>query len=311
MLLWSLFACTFAVSSVFASAGESCAAHAHLANYSCDATTCQGYLAHPKACTSQSKCPAVVVIQDWNGMNEYEMERARMLADLGYVGFAADIYGLGTPVENMGDWAAAAGKHRRNVSPYMTKIRAAVDKVKAYDFVDTSKIAVIGYCFGGTGVVNMALLGEDVLGVVGYHSGIAPNSRAKFNASSGVKVTAKVLLHSGVKDDEAVDIATLEEELESAGATYEIDRYGSGVYHSFTEWSSNVPNMAMYDQRSDVRSWTSTKHFLKELFEGLPAADRSHECNDDPKQVSSAPEVQLFGLFWMMPLGLALWARLV
>ena len=96
-------------------------------------------------------------------MDDYEMERARMLADLGYVGFAADIYGRGTPVEDRADWAAAAGRHRGDPTLYMSKINAALEQVKSYSFVDTSKIAVIGYCFGGTGIVNMAILGVDVL----------------------------------------------------------------------------------------------------------------------------------------------------
>ena len=252
-----------------------------LHNYTCNTTTCEGYLAYNHTtCTASMKCPAVVIIQDWNGMNDYEKERARMLAGLGYVGFAADIYGYGTPVEDMGDWAAAAGMHRGNPDLYMSKITAAIDKVKTLEFVDTTKIAVIGYCFGGTGVVNMAILGMDVLGVVGYHSGISPSARV-VRGNSTVPVTAKVLLHSGVKDDMATDMAMLEEEFESAQATYEIARYGSGVYHSFTEWSASVPMQAMYDQRADVRSWESTKHFLMELFDGLPAASREPECCSD------------------------------
>ena len=163
----------------------------------------------------------------------------------------------------------------------MSKISAAIDKVKSLDFVDTTKVAVIGYCFGGTGVVNMAILGmEGVLGVVGYHSGISPNARV-VRGNSTTPMVAKVLLHSGVKDDAATDMAMLEEEFESAGATYEIARYGSGVYHSFTEWMASVPMQAMYDQRADVRSWESTKHFLMELFVGLPAAEREPECHLD------------------------------
>ena len=251
-----------------------------LHNYTCNTTTCEGYMAYnASGCTASMKCPAVVVIQDWNGMNDYEKERSRMLAEMGYVGFAADIYGYGTPVEDMSDWMAASSAHRGNPDLYMSKISAAIDKVKSYDFVDTTKVAVIG--FGGTGVVNMAILGmEGVLGVVGYHSGISPNARV-VRGNSTTPMVAKVLLHSGVMDDAATDMAMLEEEFESAGATYEIARYGSGVYHSFTEWMASVPMAAMYDQRADVRSWESTKHLLMELFVGLPAAEREPECDHD------------------------------
>ena len=99
-------------------------------------------------------------------------------------------------------------------------------------------------------------------------------------------MVAKVLLHSGVKDDAATDMAMLEEEFESAGATYEIARHGSGVYHSFTEWMASVPMAAMYDQRADVRSWESTKHLLMELFVGLPAAEREPECDSRQLRIS-------------------------
>ncbi|CAJ1396165.1 unnamed protein product [Effrenium voratum] len=264
-----------------------------MANYTCNTTTCDGYVAYNSShCTSSMKCPAVVIIQDWNGMNDYEKERARMLADMGYVAFAADIYGRGTPVEDMSDWAAAAGMHRGNPDLYMSKINAALDQVKSYDFVDTSKIAVIGYCFGGTGVVNMAILGADVLGVVGYHSAISSSARV-MRGNSTTPVTAKVLLHSGVDDDAATDVAMLEEEMEAAGATYEIVRYGADIFHSFTEWSANSPGQAMYSHRADYRSWESTKLFLHELFMGLPAAARGPECEPmtttrETQQASSA-----------------------
>ena len=169
-----------------------------------------------------------------------------MIAELGYVAFAADIYGRGTPAENMAQWGAAAGAHRGNPDLYMSKIQAALDQVKTYDFVDTTKIAAVGYCFGGSGVVNMAILGVDVLGVVGYHSGIQTTSRVVWDSvTNNAAVKAKVLLHSGVDDDAATDVALLEQEFEAAGATYEIVRYGKDIFHSFTEWSAASPGQAM------------------------------------------------------------------
>lgn len=191
-----------------------------------------------------------------------------MLAGMGYVAFAADIYGLGTPAENMQDWMAASSTHRGNVALYMSKINAALHKVKSYKFVDSSKVAVIGYCFGGTGIVNMAILGSDVLGVVGYHSGIQPDSGVIHSQAMHPAIKIKILLHSGARDDNATHVAMLEQEFEATNATYEIIRYGSGVYHSFTEWTSNVPGQALYNARADYRSWESTKLFLTELFTG-------------------------------------------
>jgi len=207
-------------------------------------------------------------------MNDYEMERANMLAAMGYVGFAADIYGVGTPVATTMDHIAASSAHRANPALYMAKIQAALTEVKSYDFVDTSKIAMIGYCFGGTGIVNFAIQGTDVLGVVGYHSGIASSQRVSVDMTTPVSITAKVLLHSGVTDDQATDIAQLEQEFETADATYEIVRYGKDVGHSFTEWSANVPGF-MYNARADYRSWESTTLFLTELFSGMPNPARA------------------------------------
>lgn len=260
-------------------------------DYTCDGGTCQGYLSYKSAsCTATNKCPAVVVIQDWTGMDSYEKERANMLAGMDYVAFAADIYGIGTPVENMADWSAAATKHHGNATLYYAKITAALDKVKTYDFVDTTKIATIGYCFGGTGSINMAILGSDVLGVVGYHAGVA--NRVMRNKANPVAVTAKVLIHSGVEDDKATDIAALEQDFEDAKATYEIARYGSKIYHSFTHWSANSPGAAMYNARADYRSWESTKLFLKELFAGMPMPAKAHGadmCSDTSAFVSASP----------------------
>jgi len=229
----------------------------------------------------------VVVIQDWDGMNDYEMERARMLAEMGYVALAADIYGVGTPVENMQDWMAASSAHRGNPDLYMDKMEVAIAEVKSLDFVDEAKVAVFGYCFGGTGIVNMALSGGDVLGVVGYHSGIAPDARVAH--TNGTAITAKLLLHSGVMDDTAENIALLENELEAAEASYEIVRFGSGVVHSFTHWGSNTPGMAVYDARADYRSWESTKLFLHELFHGMPDPARGveEECESENEGDSS------------------------
>jgi len=259
-----------------------------LHNYTCANSddkcgTMQGYLAYKTAgCTATKKCPVVVVIQDWNGMNKYEKERSDMLAGMDYVAFAADIYGYGTPVEKMSHWVAASGMHRGNPALYYKKIQAAIDKVKTLDFVDVAKIAVIGYCFGGTGVINMAIQGSNVLGVVGYHSGLTGRVMYNMGKDKAPAVTAKLLIHSGVMDDKATDIAALEQDLEKANATYEIARYGNKVYHSFTEWSSNVPGMAMYNARADYRSWESTKLFLHELFKGMPTPAKSHTggaCN--------------------------------
>eukprot|EP00401_Gymnodinium_catenatum_P063852 CAMPEP_0117575250 /NCGR_PEP_ID=MMETSP0784-20121206/62099_1 /TAXON_ID=39447 /ORGANISM="" /LENGTH=640 /DNA_ID=CAMNT_0005374293 /DNA_START=1 /DNA_END=1923 /DNA_ORIENTATION=- len=241
-------------------------------SYVADGVDCLGHLVYYAGkCTSAEKCPAVIIIPDWNGMNEYEKVRASMLAEAGYVAFAADIYGVDTPVENMQHWMAASGSHRSNATKFMNKIHGAIAKVMEYDFVDTDKMAAIGYCFGGTGLINLAMVGHTglpgisfppgLLGVVSFHGGISSGYAAPQSGSRPL-----ILVHSGGKDDSNDDIAKLTDDFESVGASYEITRYGSSVFHSFTEWGANAPGFSMYDARADFRSWSDTMDFFHELF---------------------------------------------
>jgi len=241
-------------------------------DYLADGVKSRGFMAYNSGkCSKESKCPAVMIVQDWNGMNEYEMDRACMLADKGYVAFAADIYGVDTPKQTMKDWMAASGAHANNATKYMSKMHGALSKMMEYDFVDPKKMAALGYCFGGTGMVNLAMAGHKgfggvefpsgLLGVVSYHGGL---SRGYLAAASGTR--PKLLLHSGGEDDSNDNIIKLTKDLEAAQATFEISRYGPKVYHSFTEWSANTPGQAVYDALTDERSWAATSHFLKELF---------------------------------------------
>ena len=105
--------------------GDSCLTISQV-SYSCASTTCDGYMAHPPSCTSSSKCPIVMILPDWTGLDGYEKERARMLADLGYVAFAADIYGRDTPQQDLADWVRAALAHEGTSDLFMTKIQAAL-----------------------------------------------------------------------------------------------------------------------------------------------------------------------------------------
>lgn len=252
--------------------GVHSAKNAMLVDYVADGAAMQGYISYnPTRCTASSKCPAVVIIHDWNGMNGYEKERACMLADMGYVAFAADIYGTNMPVANMNDWMAASGMHRNNATKYMTKMHGAISKVMTYDFVDTGKMAAMGYCFGGTGLINIAMAGYEgfpgvtfpagLLGVVSFHGGLSAGYVAPVAGAS-----PKLLVHSGAKDDSNEHIENLTSDLENKTASYEIHRYGSGIVHSFTEWDASVPGMSMFSAHADKRSWEATTKFFDELF---------------------------------------------
>jgi len=205
---------------------------------------------------STGKVPAVVIIPDWDGVNTYEHQRATMIAkDLGYVGFAADIYGADKQVVVGADRKSQAMKYAGNVTLFVQRIKAAVDLVKTFDEVDPNRIAIIGYCFGGTGVLDYALTGQDdVLALVSFHGGLSSIPGA------GPEINPKLLVLSGGEDDTSSDIIDLENTLSAANGTWEITRY-SDIQHAFTVFSDE-----RYNKWADARSWYSMSVFLSEAF---------------------------------------------
>jgi len=182
----------------------------------------------------------------------------------------------------------------------MSKIHGAIAQVLSYDFVDADNLAAIGYCFGGTGLINLAMAGHDgvpevqfpvgLKGVVSFHGGLSSGYLAPGGTSR-----PKIMIHSGAKDDGNADISKLTDDLESIGASYQITRYGSGVFHSFTEWSANNPGVGAYDARADFRSWHDTLMFFEEIFgEGVPMKgskphESTFECPPAPTPAPVAP----------------------
>jgi len=165
----------------------------------------QGYISIPEKLTMPA--PAVVILPDADGVNYYEQMRATMLAkELGYVGFAADIYGA--DLQNVTDRAQRTellGIYRGNATLYTQRIQAAVDFVKIQPEVDPEKVAIIGYCFGGTGVFQYGLVGkEGVVGLVSFHGGLTNLPE------DGPGVNPKLLVLSGGEDDTATAITDLE-----------------------------------------------------------------------------------------------------
>jgi dienelactone hydrolase len=167
----------------------------------------QGYMSLPADATSVQPAPAVVILPDADGVNFYEQVRATMLAkDLGYVGFAADIYGAN--LQNVTDRVqrtALLNLYRNNITLYTQRIKAAVDFIKSQPEVDPNNVAVIGYCFGGTGVLQYGLVGgEGVVGLVSFHGGLVNLPEV------GPGVKPKLLVLSGGDDDTSTRIADLE-----------------------------------------------------------------------------------------------------
>ncbi len=222
-------------------------------------TTLRGYIAYDDATTG--KRPGVVVVHEWWGLNDYTKKRTRMLAEAGYVAFAADMYGDGKTTEHpreAGEWSGAIAKNQQMA---IDRFNAAVAQLKKNPNVDPDHIAAIGYCFGGSVVLGMAMGGADLDGVVSFHGGL-PSDPA-----SG-KVTASILVCNGALDQFATPelIQTFQKNLTDAGADWEFINYGN-ARHSFTNPSADthgIPNLA-YNEKADKRSWQTALNFLAEV----------------------------------------------
>ena len=210
------------------------------------------------------KRPAVLVVHQWKGLGDYEKKRAEMLARLGYNVFCVDIYGKGIRPEDPKDASAAAGKYKSNRQLLRARVNAGLDVLRKHDLTDPKRIAAIGYCFGGTTVIELARSGADITGVVSFHGALdSPNP------ADGKNIRCKVLALHGADDPfvSAPDVAAFEEELRQAKVDWQLVKYG-GAVHSFTDWNAGNDNSkgAAYNESADRRSWEAMKAFFAETF---------------------------------------------
>jgi dienelactone hydrolase len=208
--------------------------------------------------------PGVLVVHEWKGLGEYEMKRAEMLAQLGYVAFAADIYGKGVRAKSNDEAAQLAGKYKGDRALLRRRVVAAFEAMKRNPLVDSRRTAAIGYCFGGTTALELARSGANVKGVVSFHGGLDNPDPASNKA-----ITARVLVLTG-GDDKWVppeQVAAFEEEMRKAGADWQVFSYG-GAVHSFSNPASgDDPSKGVaYNSRVDRRSWEAMQVFFAEIF---------------------------------------------
>ena len=213
----------------------------------------------------KGKRPAVLVIHQWTGLTDYEKARSRQLAELGYNVFAADIYGKGIrPVPPAA--GQEAGKYKGDRKLYRARLNAGLELLKKDGLTDTSKIAAIGYCFGGTGVLELARSGADLVGVVSFHGALDAADGMKAEKGS---VKTKVLACHGADDPfvPVPQVQAFEEEMRESGADWQLIAYG-GAVHGFTQKMAGDDNSkgAAYNEKADKRSWEAMKAFFAEIF---------------------------------------------
>ena len=221
-----------------------------------------GYLAFPKDVTGP--LPGILVVHEWMGLNDYAKHRADQLAELGYIAFAADIYGDGKIAANREEAGKLAGSYKNDRPLLRARVAAGLATLKAQPGVAGDKIAAIGYCFGRTAVLELARSGADIAGVVSFHGGLdTPTSQDAKN------IRAKVLALHGADDPyvPADQVAAFENEMRQAGMDWQLIVYG-GAVHGFTNPANGTDNSkgAAYNALADARSWVAMQQFFNELF---------------------------------------------
>ena len=229
--------------------------------YTHNGVTLEGLLACDDSRTGPR--PGVLVSHAWGGRGEFECDKARALAELGYTGFALDLYGKGvlgsTPEEN----TKLMTPFLEDRSLLQSRLTLALETMQAQDEVDSKQCAATGFCFGGLCVLDLARIGTDIKGVISFHGLFDPPGN-----TGGTKIKARILaLHGNDDPMVAVDkVTALENELTAAGADWQIHVYGN-TKHAFTNPEAKAPDMGlMYNETADRRSWQTMKNFLEELF---------------------------------------------
>lgn len=209
------------------------------------------------------KLPSVLIIHQWTGLSENERMRARMLAELGYNVFAADVYGKGVRPQPP-KAAEVAGIYKSDRTLYRQRMLSALEVLNKDEHTDPAKVAAIGYCFGGTGVIELARSGALLKGVVSFHGGLDSPT-----PSDGKNIKGKVLALHGADDPfvPAKDIAAFEQEMQDAKVDYKLVSY-PGAVHAFTQKAAGNDNSkgAAYNEAANKASWDEMKQFFGRLF---------------------------------------------
>ncbi|HWM88093.1 MAG TPA: dienelactone hydrolase family protein [Kofleriaceae bacterium] len=226
-------------------------------------TTMVGFLAYDDAV--KGKRPGVIVVHEWWGHNQHARNQALRLAKAGYVAFSLDMYGKGKVTTHPADAKKFTEEATKDPKVVAARFNAAIDKLKAQPQVDSTKIAAIGYCFGGAIVLGMARSGADLDAVASFHGDLTPHSG---KAAKG-KVKARILVQTGGADPfiPKAQVDAFKEEMKAAGAKAEVITYPTAK-HSFTNPDASKAGMKelAYDAAVDKKSWDQLMTFFKSVF---------------------------------------------
>lgn len=216
--------------------------------YEVDGKPCEGHFVSPEA-----GAPFVLLVHDWDGLTDYEVRRASMLADLGYAVFAADLFGAGVRPEKVEDRRRLTGELYRDRERMRALLHGALEAARSRG-ADVGNGVAMGYCFGGTPVLELARSGADLKGFVTFHGGLETPQGQDYSRTRG-----RVLVFHGTADTSVTmdRFADLAGELERQGVPHEMTTYG-GAPHAFTVFGTD-----RYREDADRRSWERFRAFLE------------------------------------------------
>jgi len=222
----------------------------------------QGWIVYDDAISGPR--PGVVVFPEWWGLTDYPKHRAAQLASLGYIAFAADMYGKGVTTTDPAEATKLSTKIYSDNKLMRDRAQSALDQLKKDPHADPNRIAAIGYCFGGACALELARSGAPLAAIVSFHGNLATKT-----PDDAKKIKGKVLICTGADDSfvPATQIADFEDEMRKAGVDWQLISYG-GAHHAFTNPDADsfkIPNIA-YNAAADKRSWQAMKSFFEEVF---------------------------------------------
>ena len=220
--------------------------------YQVNGESFEGYYVSP----SRNDAPLILIIHDWDGLTDYEVKRANMLADMGYAVFAADLFGAGIRPTEVKDKRQHTGELYKNRAKMRRLIQAALKTAKSQG-ANIQNAVAMGYCFGGAAVLEFARSGADLKGFVSFHGGLNTPKGQDYSKTRG-----KLLILHGTADKNITmdQFANLANELEENGVSHEMITY-SGAPHAFTVFGKN-----RYRADADKKSWQRFATFLAETL---------------------------------------------
>jgi dienelactone hydrolase len=224
-------------------------------------TVLEGFVAYDAAV--KGKRPVILIVHEWTGLGEYAKNRAKQLAEKGYVAFAMDIYGKGVRPSSPDEAGKEAGKYKENRKLMRERAKAGLDFIKTRPYADVSKVVAMGYCFGGTVALEMGRAGFPLVGITTFHGGLSTPT-----PQDAKNIKGKVLVLHGAIDPyvKQEEVLGFEKEMNEANVDYQLVSY-SGTVHAFTnpEAGSDIKKGQAYNAVSDKRSMQAFLNFLQEV----------------------------------------------